>query len=80
MTIVVFMTIVGGLKFFDIPYVMTGGGPGTAFLSITLAIYNAAFRGNTYGYAMAASIVLMVFIMFVTFIQLKISRKREVEY
>ncbi|MCU6712726.1 sugar ABC transporter permease [Paenibacillus sp. J5C_2022] len=78
-TIVVFMTIVGGLKFFDIPYVLTNGGPGTASYTITLAIYNAAFRGNTYGYAMAAGITLMVFIMLVTFVQLKFTRKREVE-
>lgn len=78
-TIVTFMTIVGGLKFFDIPYVMTNGGPGTASYTITLAIYNAAFRGNTYGYSMAAGIVLMIFIMIVTFIQLSITRKKEVE-
>jgi len=78
-TIVVFLTIVGGLKMFDIPYVMTGGGPGSSSYTITLAIYNAAFRENTYGYAIAAGIVLMLFIMIVTLIQLRIMRSKEVE-
>jgi len=78
-TIVVFLTIVGGLKMFDIPYVMTGGGPGSSSYTITLAIYNAAFRENTYGYAIAAGIVLMLFIMVVTLIQLRIMRSKEVE-
>ena len=78
-TIVVFLTIVGGLKMFDIPYIMTGGGPGSASYTITLAIYNAAFRENTYGYAIAAGIVLMLFIMLVTLIQLRIMRSKEVE-
>ncbi|GBG05755.1 hypothetical protein PAT3040_00240 [Paenibacillus agaridevorans] len=78
-TIVVFMTIVGGLKMFDIPYIMTGGGPGSASYTLTLAIYNAAFRENTYGYAISGGIVLMIFIMIVTLIQLKIMRRKEVE-
>jgi raffinose/stachyose/melibiose transport system permease protein len=78
-TIVVFLTIIGGLKLFDIPYVMTGGGPGSSSYTLTLAIYNAAFRENTYGYAIAAGIVLMIFIMIVTLIQLRITRRREVE-
>ncbi|MFC5404371.1 carbohydrate ABC transporter permease [Cohnella soli] len=78
-TIVVFLTIVGGLKMFDIPYIMTGGGPGSASYTITLAIYNAAFRENTYGYAIAAGIVLMLFIMVVTLIQLRMMRRKEVE-
>lgn len=78
-TIVVFLTIVGGLKMFDIPYVMTGGGPGSSSYTITLAIYNAAFRENTYGYAIAAGIVLMLFIMAVTLLQLKLMRSKEVE-
>lgn len=78
-TIVLFLTIVGGLKLFDIPYVMTGGGPGHASYTITLAIYNAAFRDGAYGYATAAGIVLMVFITIVTLVQLRLTRKREVD-
>ncbi|WP_391572354.1 carbohydrate ABC transporter permease [Cohnella sp.] len=78
-TIVVFLTIVGGLKMFDIPYVLTGGGPGSSSYTLTLAIYNAAFRENTYGYAIAGGIVLMIFIMAVTLLQLRIMRRKEVE-
>ncbi|HZG56186.1 sugar ABC transporter permease [Paenibacillus sp.] len=78
-TVVIFLTIVGGLKLFELPYVMTNGGPGTASYTITLAIYNSVFKYGTYGYSMAAGIVLMLFIMIVTFVQIQITRRREVE-
>ncbi|MCD9026412.1 carbohydrate ABC transporter permease [Cohnella silvisoli] len=78
-TVVVFITIVGGLRLFDLPYVLTNGGPGTASYTLTLAIYNAAFKEFTYGYATAAGVVLMIIIMIVTFAQLRLTRSREVE-
>ncbi|GBG10007.1 hypothetical protein PAT3040_04691 [Paenibacillus agaridevorans] len=78
-TIVTFLIIVGGLKLFDIPYILTSGGPGTASYTLALAIYNAAFRENNAGYSIAAGVVLMLIIMVITFIQLQITRRREVE-
>lgn len=79
-TIVTFLIIVGGLKLFEIPYILTNGGPGAASYTLALAIYNAAFRDNTAGYAVAAGLILMIIIMVITFIQLQITRKREVEF
>ncbi len=79
-TIVTFLIIVGGLKLFEIPYILTNGGPGSASYTLALAIYNAAFRENSAGYAVAAGMVLMVIIMIITLIQLQITRRREVEF
>lgn len=78
-TIVTFLIIVGGLKLFDIPYILTSGGPGTSSYTLALAIYNAAFRENNAGYSIAAGVVLMLIILVVTFIQLQITRRKEVE-
>jgi len=78
-TIVTFMIITGGLKMFEIPYILTNGGPGTASYTLTLAIYFAAFRDDDAGYSIAGGIVLMLFIAVITFIQLSITRRREVE-
>lgn len=78
-TIVLFLTVVGALKLFDLPYILTNGGPGTSSYTLFLAVYNAAFRDNNFGYATAGGILLSVFIIIVSAVQLSITRKREVE-
>ncbi|MGG1516523.1 sugar ABC transporter permease [Paenibacillus oryzisoli] len=78
-TIVMFLTVVGALKLFDLPYILTNGGPGTSSYTLFLAVYNAAFKENNFGYATAGGIVLAVAIMIVALLQLSITRKREVE-
>ena len=78
-TIVTFLIIVGGLKLFEIPYILTNGGPGTASYTVVLAIYDAAFRDNSAGYAVSAGMILMLVMMVITFIQLLLTRRKEVE-
>jgi len=78
-TIVLFLTVVGALKLFDLPYIMTNGGPGTSSYTLFLAVYNAAFREGNYGYATAGGLFLAVCIIAVAIVQLSITRKREVE-
>ncbi|QGQ99502.1 sugar ABC transporter permease [Paenibacillus psychroresistens] len=78
-TIVMFLTVVGALKLFDLPYILTNGGPGQASYTVYLATYNAAFKNNDYGYASAAGVILSLIIITLTLIQLSITRRREVE-
>lgn len=78
-TIVVFLSVVGALKLFDLPYILTNGGPGTSSYTLFLAVYNAAFRESNYGYATAGGIFLALCIIAVTIVQLSITRTREVE-
>jgi raffinose/stachyose/melibiose transport system permease protein len=79
-TICTFLGLVGSLKFFDLPYVLTKGGPGDSTSTLALVIYNFAFKNGTYGYATAAGILFMILILIVTTVQLRYTRKREVEY
>ena len=78
-TIVTFLNLVGSLKFFDIPFVLTNGGPGQATSTLALVIYNFAFRNGTFGYATAAGLLFMILIVIITSIQLSLTRRREVE-
>ncbi|WP_167859128.1 carbohydrate ABC transporter permease [Paenibacillus cymbidii] len=78
-TVVMFLTVVGALKLFDLPFILTNGGPGQASYTIYLATFNAAFHDSDYGYASAAGVILSVFIVGLTLIQLSITRSREVE-
>ncbi|WP_219834590.1 carbohydrate ABC transporter permease [Paenibacillus sp. R14(2021)] len=79
-TICTFLGMVGSLKFFDLPYVLTNGGPGDATSTLALVIYDFAFKNGTFGYATAAGILFMVLILLLTTVQLRYTRRREVEY
>jgi multiple sugar transport system permease protein len=47
---------------FDLPYVMTGGGPGTATQSLSILAFNALFKNLAFGpgAAVATSTALLV--------------------
>ncbi|HEU5376116.1 MAG TPA: sugar ABC transporter permease [Ktedonobacteraceae bacterium] len=78
-TINVILTMIGSMKTFDLIFVMTNGGPGNASETLALRIYNEAFNLNHFGYATAVGIVMALFILGLSVINLRFLRKREVE-
>jgi raffinose/stachyose/melibiose transport system permease protein len=54
------LTITGALRTFDLVWVTTGGGPGTATLTPAVALYRAAFVNPQVGKAAAIGIVMAV--------------------
>lgn len=74
------LTMIGSLKTFDLIFVMTNGGPGNASESLALRIYNEAFNLNHFGYATAVGIVMTLFILALSVVNLRFLRKREVEF
>lgn len=79
-TVLFFMHITGSLTMFDIPFVMTSGGPRHATELISLNIYNNAFVYSRVGYATAAALLFTIIVAFFGIFQLRMTRKREVEY
>lgn len=79
-TICSILAVSGGLKQFDHVRVITAGGPGGATQTITLFAVNMAFERSRRGYSSAAILVLFVIIVILSIVQLRISRKYEVEY
>ncbi|OCT15407.1 hypothetical protein A8709_15110 [Paenibacillus pectinilyticus] len=79
-SVINFLLLVGGMRYFDIPFVMTNGGPGDATSTMALKVYKFAFVDRQMGYATAASVAFMVVIVALTSILLYFTRKREVEY
>lgn len=73
-----FLTIANSFKMFDLVFAMTRGGPGYATEVISLNLYNEAFLNNRFGYGIAKAVVLAIIIMIVTYIQLKVLKKKEV--
>ncbi|MDJ0418225.1 carbohydrate ABC transporter permease [Rhodococcus opacus] len=48
------------LRGFDIPYLLTNGGPGQASELVTTYMYKTAFTGTDYGYASTISMFIVV--------------------
>ncbi len=78
-TIMTFMSITGGLKLFEVPYVLTGGGPGHATETLGTVIYRVAYHYNQFGYATSIAVVFFLMIAVFSILQITFTRKREVQ-
>lgn len=79
-TVNMFISITGALKVFELPFILTGGGPMNSTNTVTMQIYNTAFLSNQFGYASSIGLTFFLFIAILTLIQLRITRRMEVEY
>lgn len=66
-------------KLFDIIMVFTKGGPANSTVTVAYNIYKEAFVNSKYGMATAKSLVFVIFVLFITVIQLKLVKSKEVE-
>ncbi|NMP10293.1 carbohydrate ABC transporter permease [Paenibacillus polymyxa] len=80
MTVCMVLSMISALKIFDQIAVMTDGGPGFATETLTYIIYKVGFGELRQGFGTALAMVLFVIILIITVIQVKILRKREVQY
>jgi raffinose/stachyose/melibiose transport system permease protein len=72
--VVVAYTTIQTFKAFDLIFAMTGGGPSYASEILVTQIYNTAFVSQKFGYASAQSVVLVVLVLFITWLQRKTLR------
>lgn len=66
---------IGAFQIFDIPYVLTEGGPGDASRTIAMYVYEVAFQRFEMGYASVVSVSLLVILVTLTLAQLAVGRK-----
>lgn len=77
----VVLAIVGSLKYFDLIYVMTGGGPNGSSEVVASYLYNQAFRSFNFGYGSAIGFFLLLLCLIVTWIVRKLTaRGEEIQY
>lgn len=77
MTSSVLLLLTGSLKAYDLPYALTGGGPGTSTTMITQTIIEEGVTANRIGYASAMSFLFLVIIAVITVSLTKYMNKRE---
>lgn len=66
---VMFDCIRGTLQCFDIPFIMTNGGPGYASSTFTLYTIDTAFKYNSFGMAATMAVTIMAIVVLVYLIQ-----------
>ena len=64
-----FRYIQGALQVFDIPFVMTAGGPGYASSTFTLYTIKTAFTFSNFGMASTMAVAIMVMIILIYVVQ-----------
>lgn len=72
-----FLLVTGGLKVFDLPFTLTGGGPGFATYTITQSIITSGVGQGRYGLASALAVLFTVAVAVLAIGQLLISRRVE---
>ena len=55
------LTVVGAFTVFNEPYILTGGGPGTTTMVLSLHMYQTGFVKNNLGYA--STIAMLIFVI-----------------
>ncbi|CAN5623579.1 sugar ABC transporter permease [soil metagenome] len=77
-SITFFLLVVGmitGLQLFTPAYVLTGGGPENATLTLPLYIYQNAFTFQKFGYGATLTVVLILLTMAITIAQVSLARR-----
>ncbi|WP_282020085.1 carbohydrate ABC transporter permease [Planomicrobium okeanokoites] len=80
-SVTIVLAIVGSLKYFDLIYVMTAGGPNGASEVMASYMYKLAFNSYNFGYGSAIGFLLLIITMIVTVIVRKLTATKErIEY
>ncbi len=73
----VVLSIVGSLKYFDLVYVMTAGGPSGASELMATYMYSNAFESYRMGYASAIASGMFILISFIAIVTMRILNRKE---
>lgn len=67
--------VIGAFQSFDIPFVMTGGGPANATQMVVLYLYINAFRIQKMGLAAALAYIIFIVILALTWVNFRMSKR-----
>lgn len=70
----------GSLRYFDLIYVMSNGGPNHSSEVMALYLYYKSFRDMQYGYGSAIAVVLLCMCLIVTAVLNRLFRSEEIQF
>jgi raffinose/stachyose/melibiose transport system permease protein len=71
------LSLIGSLKYFDLIYVMTGGGPGTATELMATYMYKLSFQHFKMGYGSTAAAGMFILITVIALLIQKLIKGKE---
>lgn len=74
--ILAILSTVGSLKLFDLPYLLTSGGPGYATTTLGIILYRQGFTNWQYGRAAAIGVVIFLLSLTFTVVQFSLQRRK----
>jgi len=78
--VTIVLAVVGSLKYFDLIFVMTGGGPNGASEVIASYMYKQAFASYNFGYGSAVGFALLLITLLATVLMQRLTKSEEVQY
>jgi raffinose/stachyose/melibiose transport system permease protein len=75
--VTIMLAVVGSLKYFDLIYVMTGGGPNGASEVMASYMYKEAFKLNNFGYGSAIGFGLLIICLVMTWLTSKLTKSND---
>ena len=79
-TINMFLMLSNSFKLYDQNLSLTNGGPFNSTQMLAMNIYNTAFMFDDMGYAQAKAVIFFLVVATVSIIQVRMNKRREVEY
>lgn len=74
------MSMVGSLKYFDLIYVMTGGGPGTSTELMATYMYKQSFKNFNMGYGSTVACGMFILVTLMALFTMKLINRNQEEY
>lgn len=78
LTVNVTLSTIGSLRVFDLPFIMTDGGPANHTQTLSYVIYNDSFRDFHFAYGTAVAVLLLIITIAAGVLVTTVLRRREV--
>ncbi|MEM2195149.1 MAG: sugar ABC transporter permease [Candidatus Methanomethylicia archaeon] len=66
MIIALVIRFIEAIKLFDMPFILTGGGPGFATETLSIYTYIAAIHAGLLGYGSSIAMIILILVLFIT--------------
>jgi raffinose/stachyose/melibiose transport system permease protein len=75
----IFLSMIGSLQLFDLPWIMTGGGPAGASTTMATYLIDKGFRSYEFGYGSAVAVILFLICFIFAVLYQRFALRRDTE-
>jgi raffinose/stachyose/melibiose transport system permease protein len=75
----IFLSMIGSLQLFDLPWIMTNGGPANATTTMATYLIDKGFHSYEFGYGSAVAVILFLFCFIFAVLYQRFALRRDTE-